>query len=84
MLGLKGIRLNAPDQVAGAWEEALRADRPTVIDAQTDPEVPPLPPHITLKQARNFMGAVAHGDVASRRMIVGSFKEMSENWLPHK
>jgi pyruvate dehydrogenase (quinone) len=37
-----------------AWERALSADRPTVIDAIVDPDVPPLPPHVTLKQAKAF------------------------------
>jgi pyruvate dehydrogenase (quinone) len=53
MLGLKGIRLDHPDDVARAWDEALGSDRPVVIDALTDPEVPPLPPHITFQQARH-------------------------------
>ena len=45
-----------------AWDKALAADRPFVLDMVTDPNVPPLPPHITLKQARHFMGALAKGD----------------------
>ena len=74
MLGLKGIRLDHPDKVAAAWEEALSADRPVVIDAHTDPEVPPLPPHITLKQASHFMKSLLH-DPERGGMIRQSFKE---------
>lgn len=44
LLGLKGIRVEDPDRLAGAWEEAFAADRPVVIDVLTDPEVPLLPP----------------------------------------
>jgi pyruvate dehydrogenase (quinone) len=84
MLGLKGIQLDHPDNVAGAWEAALNADRPVVIDAHTDPEVPPLPPHITIQQARNFMKSVLHGDVGRGAMIRQSFKDAVENYLPHK
>jgi pyruvate dehydrogenase (quinone) len=51
MIGLKGIRVDRPEDVEGAWREALAADRPVVLEAVTDPEVPPLPPHITLKEA---------------------------------
>ena len=54
-LGLKGIFVDDPDRVAASWEEALAADRPVVLEAKVDPEVPPLPPHITLKQAKNFV-----------------------------
>ena len=55
LLGLKGIFVNDPDKVGAAWDEALSADRPVILEAYTDPNVPPLPPHITLKDAKNFM-----------------------------
>ena len=55
LIGLKGIFVDNPDKVAAAWEEALSADRPVILEAFTDPNVPPLPPHITLKDAKNFM-----------------------------
>jgi len=44
LLGLHGIRVDAPDQIGIAWEEALKADRPVLIEAITDPNVPTLPP----------------------------------------
>ena len=44
LLGLRGIRVEEPDQLVPALEEAFSADRPTVIDAITDPDVPLLPP----------------------------------------
>ncbi len=83
MLGLKGIRLNSPDKVAGAWQEALSADRPVVIDAHTDPEVPPLPPHITMQEAQHFVKSLLH-DSARGGMIRQSFKDGIESFLPHK
>ncbi|HEX4343203.1 MAG TPA: thiamine pyrophosphate-dependent enzyme, partial [Verrucomicrobiae bacterium] len=84
LCGLKGIRLDHPDKVAAVWDEALSADRPVVIDAITDPEVPPLPPHITIEQAKNFMQSVLHGDPEGGRMIRQSFKDAIESFLPHK
>jgi pyruvate dehydrogenase (quinone) len=69
LVGLEGIRVDAPDDVAEAWDEALAADRPCVLEAVTDPEIPPLPPHITLDQARSFLEAVAAGDPNRRRML---------------
>jgi pyruvate dehydrogenase (quinone) len=62
LIGLKGIYVDRPESLASAWAEALAADRPTVIEVKTDPNVPPLPPHITLKEARGFLSAVAQGD----------------------
>jgi pyruvate dehydrogenase (quinone) len=69
LLGLEGVRVDDPDCVGAAWDEALGADRPCVLEAVTDPEVPPLPPHITVAQARHFMQAVRGGDPGRRHMI---------------
>jgi pyruvate dehydrogenase (quinone) len=84
MLGLRGISLDDPKDVADAWNDALKSDRPVVIDAHTDPEVPPLPPHITIKQARHFMSAMLRGDSGRASAIRQSFKDGIESFLPHK
>jgi pyruvate dehydrogenase (quinone) len=59
LLGLKGIFVNDPQRLGAAWDEALAADRPVILECYTDPNVPPLPPHITLKQAKHFMGMMS-------------------------
>jgi pyruvate dehydrogenase (quinone) len=81
-VGLRGIRVDDPDQIGPAWDEALRSDRPVVIDALTDPEVPPLPPHITFEQAVNFAEAVVHGDSGRRGMIVQSLRQAAHGLVP--
>ena len=40
-----------PSQIDDALQQAFAADRPVVIDAMTDPDEPPLPPHVTFEQA---------------------------------
>jgi pyruvate dehydrogenase (quinone) len=82
LLGLKGSRVDDPDHVGAAWDEALAADRPCVLEAITDPEVPPLPPHITLQQAKGFMSAIAHGDPDRGRVITESLKQKIEEFIP--
>jgi pyruvate dehydrogenase (quinone) len=82
LIGLDGVRIESPDAIDAAWEEAFQADRPFVIDAVTDPEVPPLPPHITVEQARNFISAVRGGDPHSRALITESFKQKILEFLP--
>jgi pyruvate dehydrogenase (quinone) len=82
--GLRGIRCEEPGQVGACWEQALTADRPVVFEAVTDPEVPPLPPHITLEQARAFASAVLHGDEGGRRMIAQSIRQKLPEILPRK
>jgi len=62
MLGLKGIFVDSPDALKTAWQEALASDRPVVLEVKTDPNVPPLPPHITASQARAFLAAYFKGD----------------------
>jgi pyruvate dehydrogenase (quinone) len=59
LLGLKGIFVNDPEKLGATWDQALAADRPVILECYTDPNVPPLPPHITLKDARNFMTMTA-------------------------
>ncbi|HEY0277741.1 MAG TPA: thiamine pyrophosphate-requiring protein [Solirubrobacterales bacterium] len=82
MIGLKGIRVENPDDIGLAWDQALTADRPTVLDVVTDPEVPPLPPHITLEQARNFASAVRAGDPSAGRLIAQSIRQKFAEALP--
>jgi len=62
MIGLKGRRIEHPEALAEAWREALSADRPMVLDVVCDPDVAPLPPHVTLAQAKAFMSATIKGD----------------------
>jgi pyruvate dehydrogenase (quinone) len=82
MLGLEGIRVDSPEEIGAAWDQVLAADRPAVLEAVTDPEVPPLPPHISFEQARNFMLAIARGDKGWRDMIEQSFKEKLKEFAP--
>ena len=74
-LGLAGIRVEKPEQIGPAWDEALQATTPTILEFHTDPEVPPLPPHITQEQAKKFLEALLK-DPARGEMIKESMKEM--------
>jgi pyruvate dehydrogenase (quinone) len=69
MLGLKGIYVDTPDALRAAWQQALASDRPVVLEVRTDPEVVPLPPHVTMKEARGFISSVLKGDPGSRHVI---------------
>ena len=60
LLGLRGIYCDDPDQVGKAWEEALASDVPVVLEFKTDPEIPPLPPHIMKDQAKESVKAAVH------------------------
>jgi len=58
MLGLEGVFVDTPDALGAAWDNALAADRPVLIEVKTDPNVAPLPPHVTLAQAKAFMSSM--------------------------
>lgn len=75
-LGLNGITVREPEGVGIAWDEALSADRPTLMAVYTDPDVPPLPPHITLKQARAYASAVLKGDTDAIGFLRASIKQL--------
>ena len=64
LIGLKGIYVDKPNDLADAWEEALSAGRPVVLEVKTDPEIAPLPPHISFKEAKGFMMSMAKDDDA--------------------
>jgi pyruvate dehydrogenase (quinone) len=84
MLGLAGIRVEKPEQIAPAWEKALSASRPVIIQAITDPEVPTLPPHITFEEAKNFTESMIKGDPRRGHILKQTFLEAVESFLPHK
>jgi pyruvate dehydrogenase (quinone) len=84
LLGLKGIRMEKPEDIVPGWEAALAADRPVVVEAITDPDVPPLPPHISFEQAKSFLGSIMKGDEDSVGMIKQSVKDLAESYLPQK
>jgi pyruvate dehydrogenase (quinone) len=75
LLGLAAVEVDNPDRIKEALVTALGADRPTLVECHVDPEVPPLPPHITFKQAKNFMSSIAHGDSHRWRMIEQAAKQ---------
>ena len=83
LIGLKGIFVDNPDRVGAAWDEALASDRPVILEAYTDPNVPPLPPHITLKEARNFISMIpSEPELGS--VLRNSAKELLTSVLPGK
>ncbi|MBW7960804.1 thiamine pyrophosphate-requiring protein [Bradyrhizobium sp. BR 10261] len=84
MIGLTGIFVDSPQLLGSAWEQALASEKPVVLEVKTDPEVPPLPPHITLQQAKNFSLALMKGDPNESSVIKGAARQVLEKILPGK
>ena len=81
-LGLNGVAVDKPEQVAAAWDQALAADRPTVLDFRTDPDVPPIPPHATFEQAKDLAKALLHGDPNSLGIVKEGLMAKAREVLP--
>ncbi|HEX3643620.1 MAG TPA: thiamine pyrophosphate-requiring protein, partial [Ktedonobacteraceae bacterium] len=84
LLGLRGIRVDRPDDVALAWEMAFKSDRPVILEAYTSGDVPTIPPHITFEQAKNYTAALLKGDPDEANIIKQSIKEVAKGILPQK
>lgn len=74
-LGLKGLRVDDPQRLGSALDEVLHADRPALLEVVTDPNVPPLPPHVSSKQVKAYSRAILHGDPQSVQTIIATAKE---------
>jgi pyruvate dehydrogenase (quinone) len=83
-LGLQAIALDKPGDLASAWDRALAADRPTVLDVRCDPNVPPVPPHATLEQMTNAVKALLAGDEDRWGVIKEGAKTKIQEILPHR
>jgi pyruvate dehydrogenase (quinone) len=82
-IGLRGIRVEKPEQLADAWDRALSSDRPVVLEAVSDPDTPTIPPHISWKQAKNFTETILRGDPNEGGIIKQAVKGMVESLIPH-
>ena len=84
LLGLKGIYVDKPEDIGAAWDAALSADRPCLLDIKADPDVPIIPPHITFDQAKKYTTTLLKGDPDEGGIIKQTFKDVMEAILPHK
>jgi pyruvate dehydrogenase (quinone) len=83
-LGLDGVRIDHPDEIGPAWDSALAAGRPFVLEAITDPNVPPLPPHISLEQAKAFASSVLKGDAEALGFLKQTVRNVAASIAPSK
>ncbi|MCB0360444.1 MAG: hypothetical protein KDD44_12435, partial [Bdellovibrionales bacterium] len=81
MLGLAGVHIKNREDVVPGLDQAFSEKRPVVIDAYTDPDVPPLPPHVTIDQARSMMMSLLKGEPNAADVIRQSWKGKIEEFL---
>jgi pyruvate dehydrogenase (quinone) len=83
-IGLQAVTVTDPDDLGAAWDAALAADRPTVLDVHTSADVPPIPPHATLEQIRNSAQALFKGDEDRIGVVTTGVKEKLQEFIPGK
>jgi pyruvate dehydrogenase (quinone) len=83
-IGLNAVTVTHPDMVADAWNTALAADRPTVLDVHCDPNIPPIPPHATFEQMTDAAAALVKGDHNRWGVIKEGLKTKAQEFLPHR
>jgi pyruvate dehydrogenase (quinone) len=83
-LGFATQTITDPDQIAPAWDQALAADRPTLLDVHTDPNVPPIPPHATFDQMKDAALSLLKGDPDRWELLKQGVKTKAQELLPHK
>ncbi len=83
MIGLEGLFVDDPNDLSDAWDRALAARRPVVLEVKTDPNVPPLPPHISLAQAKNFTSFLVKGDADEGSVIKDTARQVLAHLLPN-
>ncbi len=84
LIGLGGIFVDDPRQVGEAWQAAISAGHPVVLEVKTDPEVPPLPPHINFKQMKSMTQALWKGDPHRAGVVKGTARQVLSSILPSK
>jgi pyruvate dehydrogenase (quinone) len=82
LVGLHGIRVDDPERLAQAWDEVLSAGRPAVLEAVVDPEIPPLPPHISGEQMKKMAEAMVKGDPEAVGVMEKSLRAKLQEFLP--
>ena len=60
--GAGGFTIEKPEEAAAVLREALQYDGPAIVQAIVDPNEPPLPGNITMKQSLKFAEALLRGE----------------------
>ena len=84
MLGLEGIKVDRSDDVAAALDAAFAAQKPVLLEAVTDPNVPMTPPHVSVEQTKHFLSSLLKGDSDAWEMVKSTYKDVVDEYFPAK
>ena len=78
LLGFEGIRIDKPADVGPAWDRALAADKPVLLEFVTDPQIPPLPPHVKPAMLKKTAKGLMHDEDARGIAVKGVKGKLAE------
>jgi len=81
LVGLKGIRVEKPEEIDAALDELINAKMPAVLDVVVDPNVPIIPSHVDFKTWRRFTKALMKGDSEQSGIIRQIIKEAMQGGI---
>ena len=81
-LGLRGIKVDQPDHIHNAWQQAVQADRPCLVEFVTDPAVPPIPPEANWNQMEAVAESMLKGDPDTWSMVKEGVKSKAQEFVP--
>ncbi|HEY3684115.1 MAG TPA: thiamine pyrophosphate-requiring protein [Streptosporangiaceae bacterium] len=83
-IGITAIEVDDPERLGAAWDAALAADGPCVLDVRCDPDVPPIPPHAEFAQMKDAAEAIVKGDPDSVGVVSEGAKAKLQELIPHR
>ncbi|HET9733017.1 MAG TPA: thiamine pyrophosphate-dependent enzyme, partial [Acidimicrobiales bacterium] len=83
LLGFEGIKVTRPEDVGSAWDRALNAAGPVLLEFVTDPQIPPLPPHVRPQMLKKTLTGLAHGDEDALGIAKKGFKGKWSEFAEH-
>ena len=83
-VGLVGITVERPEEMGPAWDRALEAEGPVVIDVHCDGDVPPIPPQAEPEQVTDTVKALLNGDPDRAGVAARGLATKIQEFLPHR
>jgi pyruvate dehydrogenase (quinone) len=78
LLGFTGIFCERDADVGAAWDVALNAGRPAILEVKVDPNVPPVPPHIKYEEAKKMAKAMKGDPERTSIIMEGAVEKWQE------
>jgi pyruvate dehydrogenase (quinone)/pyruvate oxidase len=70
-----GFSVDKPKDIRPALQEAMRSGKPALVEVAVDPNEPPMPPKVSLRQAGHFAEALLRGEPHGGKIALTLFRD---------